>query len=128
MKLVTSIVRHKGVQVAVIEVPEYDTLAEIQAAGKTEAEIVDFYNKSNKIALQGAERNKHAEGRASKKQLKKIAFNLLTTDEIARFKGDFDALDAFLGSAEMIERVRTASGLSESDEVDADNDDVDANV
>ena len=112
MKTENSEVKHKGVIVATIEVPVYDTLDEIIAA-HDEATIVDMFNKQYKIALQAKARNKFTEARTSKKAMRIKAFNLLTNEELARFAGDFVALEAFLESQEMMKRLEAAesSGL-----------------
>lgn len=100
-------VAHKGRKVGETEVVIYDSLEELIANEKPE-QILNLFNKANKIRLQANERAKHAEGKASKTKLRTVAFNLLTPEEIARYAGNFEALQTFLDSEEMQERVKQA--------------------
>ena len=66
MKTENSEVKHKGVIVATIEVPVYDTLDEIIAV-TMRLTIVDMFHKAYKIALQAKARNKVLQSKNSRR-------------------------------------------------------------
>jgi hypothetical protein len=105
MKTLTTAVCHKAKKVGEVDVPVYESMEEL-IAGETQESILAMFNKANKIRIQGNERAKHAEGRTGKTKLRTLAFNLLTSDEVAKFAGDFAALQAFLDGADMQARVK----------------------
>jgi hypothetical protein len=106
MKTEQKAVKHKGKLVSTITVPVYETLDEAIADPQVGAvRVLALFNKQNIIQLQAAERHKFAEGPAGKNTRKEIAFNLLTTEEIQRYAGNFKGLQDFLTSADMATRV-----------------------
>ena len=106
MKTEVTAVAHKGQKVGEVSVVIYESIAEL-TANETESQILNLFNKMNKIRIQANERVKHAEGRIGKQKVRSMAFNLLTPDEISQYAGNFDALQKFLDSDEMSERVKS---------------------
>ena len=98
-------VSHKGNKVADINVPVYENVDELMAAESVE-KILSMFNKANIIRMQANERSKHTEGKMGKMKTRGLAFKLLTPDEISQFAGDFAALNTFLDSEDMANRVK----------------------
>lgn len=114
MQQVTKSVKTKGKTVGHVEVPQYESVEEL-VEHECEAEIIRLFNKMKVIDEQAKLRNQFSEGRTTKKALMKAAYNLLTVDEISKFEGDFDALQRFLQSDEMKQRVDAAQGSSSNE-------------
>ncbi len=81
MRTETSEVKTKGKVVGSVEVNIYETIDELVEAIDAKT-ILEFFNKSNKIAAQASERQKHTPGRIGKTVIRKAAFNLCTSEEI----------------------------------------------
>jgi hypothetical protein len=94
MKEKLSKIRTGGKVVSEISIPQYETLEEILSSGKTEAQIVSCFNTANTIEIQGIERNKFVPARVGKEQKRKLAFNLLTFDELLSVKKEDGTMDA----------------------------------
>lgn len=104
MKETTQKVRHKSEVVGEVTVPVYETMEELMEKESAER-ILSMFNKQNCVRIAGNERAKHTEGRAGKKKRAQIAFNLLTSEELAAATGDYDALQALLESEDVQARV-----------------------
>lgn len=109
MKTETSKVRHKGEIVAEIDIPTYENFDELMAAVAGDV-IVDKFNKANKIDLQAQARAPFSE-KAGKSKRTAIGFDLLTTDEIVEYAGNFAGLQAFLQGPEMAARIDEKIGV-----------------
>ena len=86
-------VKSKSKIVGTVEVTIYETVEEL-IDNVEESVILANFNKSNVIAAQAAERTKHTPGKMGKSKKLKMAFNLLTSDEMISCQGDFEALEA----------------------------------
>jgi len=104
MKQVMKKVRHKGKVVSEIEVPIYESLEEL-ADDMEETKILSIFNNGNHIRLMGNERAKFSTTTTGKKARMKIAFELLSTDELMAVAQNADALNEKLMSDEMQQRV-----------------------
>jgi len=91
-------------KVSEVEVPVYETIDEL-LEHESEEHILNMFNKQNIIRLQGNERAKFKTTRAGKAKRRMLAFNTLTPEEISRFAGDFEGLQAYLDSPEVQARI-----------------------
>ena len=104
MKEVIKKVRHKQKIVAEVTVPLYENVQEIIDSEPPER-IVAVFNNGNHVRIMGNERSKFSTSATSKKVRTKIAFELLSTEELMAVAQDADALQAKLESDEMQARV-----------------------
>ena len=102
----------KQVKVGEVTVQIYETVDELIANEKPEV-ILGMFNKANVIRLQGNERAKHQDKVTGKTKRRGLAYNLLSTTELAEHAGDFAGLQAFLDSDAMQARVDEDLAASE---------------
>ena len=102
----------KQVKVGEVTVNIYESIDELTANVKPET-ILGLFNKANTIRLQGNERAKHQDAKAGKTKRRGLAYNLLSSEELGEYAGDFAGLQAFLDSEEMQVRVNEATDASE---------------
>jgi len=110
-------VRTKGKIVSEVNVPVYDTVAEI-TANEPEDRIVAVFNNGNHVRIMGNERAKFTGVRTGKKRRLQLAFNCLTVEELMSVAQNADKLNALLESSIVQERVDAV--LEDSGEVIAE--------
>lgn len=97
-------VMHKGQHVGDVDVPVYETIDELLASEEN-SRILSMFNKQNRIRIMGNERVKHTGERAGKKKRARIAFSVLTDEELASVARDYSALEILLNSEDVQARV-----------------------
>ncbi len=102
----------KQVKVGEVTVKIWENIDELIANEKPEV-ILGLFNKANTIRLQGNERAKHQDKAAGKTKRRGLAYNLLSTEELGVYAGDFAGLQEFLDSDEMQARVDASTAASE---------------
>jgi len=89
----TKVVKTLGKEVGTVIVTIYDTVEEL-IANVEESVILSMFNKANVIAMQAKERQIHSPEKMGKNKKMKLAFNLLSTEEIISCQGDYEALES----------------------------------
>ena len=113
MKNAAKSVKLKGVEVAALDVPQYETVDELINGEQKldEALILSLINRQIVTDACNTERAKHREGTPGKKKRNELAFNLLPTvefddgetwqDKLIACGGDATKLDALINSDEV---------------------------
>ena len=123
MKQVLKQVRTKGKVVSETQVNVYENLDELIASEKPEQIVADF-NHGSCVRIMGNERAKFAGTKTGKKLRMKLAFNMLTVDELMSVVQDSAALEALCESDKIQARIdkylEESGATTESPEAEAD--------
>ena len=104
METVEKKVRYDGKVVGVAVCPRYVSIEELADNEKPD-NILKQFHKGNDVTLQADERNKHKPVTAGKQKRFQIALSLITSEEFASLAGDMNAINDFVNSDVVQERV-----------------------